>query len=92
MSFHGTSESIVLLPCSDANASSNSDVWLGLKLLTNQLYTMDVVNSVIPTFAYYPWVWSIIGSVIVGLSGIFPLLVIPIEEGANLKKGGESNF
>lgn len=86
MSFHSTSESVVLLPCSDANASSSSDVWLGFKLLTSQLYTMDV-NSVIPAFAYYPWVWSIIGSVIVGLSGIFPLLVIPIEEGANLKKG-----
>lgn len=87
MSFRSTSESLVLLPCTDTNASSNSDVWLGFKLLTNQFYTMDVFNSVIPTFAYYPWVWSIIGSIIVGLSGIFPLLVIPIEEGANLKKG-----
>lgn len=87
MSFRSTSESLVLLPCTDTNASNNSDVWLGFKLLTNQFYTMDVFNSVIPTFAYYPWVWSIIGSVIVGLSGIFPLLVIPIEEGANLKKG-----
>lgn len=90
MSFRSTTESIVLLPCTETNASSNSDVWLGFKLLTNQFYTMDV-HSVIPAFAYYPWVWSIIGSVIVGLSGIFPLLVIPIEEGANLKKGAGAN-
>ncbi|RXM34401.1 Zinc transporter ZIP13 [Acipenser ruthenus] len=31
------------------------------------------------------WVCSLIGSVMVGLSGIFPLLVIPIEAGAALK-------
>ncbi|XP_033910131.3 zinc transporter ZIP13-like isoform X2 [Acipenser ruthenus] len=31
------------------------------------------------------WVCSLIGSVMVGLSGIFPLLVIPIEAGATLK-------
>ncbi|XP_072374872.1 zinc transporter ZIP13-like isoform X1 [Scyliorhinus torazame] len=31
------------------------------------------------------WICSLIGSVIVGLSGIFPLLVIPIEAGAALK-------
>ncbi|XP_061103141.1 zinc transporter ZIP13 isoform X1 [Conger conger] len=31
------------------------------------------------------WVCSLLGSIIVGLSGIFPLLVIPIEAGAALK-------
>ncbi|XP_069037632.1 zinc transporter ZIP13 isoform X2 [Lepisosteus oculatus] len=31
------------------------------------------------------WVFSLIGSLMVGLSGIFPLLVIPIEAGAALK-------
>lgn len=31
------------------------------------------------------WICSLIGSVIVGLSGVFPLLVIPIEAGAALK-------
>ncbi|XP_078404941.1 zinc transporter ZIP13 [Cetorhinus maximus] len=31
------------------------------------------------------WICSLIGSVMVGLSGIFPLLVIPIEAGAALK-------
>jgi len=40
---------------------------------------------------YHPWLMSAIGSFVVGLSGIFPLLVIPIDEGANLKSGGESH-
>ncbi|XP_072905175.1 zinc transporter ZIP13 isoform X2 [Hemitrygon akajei] len=31
------------------------------------------------------WICSLIGSVMVGLSGVFPLLVIPIEAGATLK-------
>ncbi|XP_017948773.2 zinc transporter ZIP13 isoform X1 [Xenopus tropicalis] len=31
------------------------------------------------------WICSIIGSLLVGLSGVFPLLVIPIEAGAELR-------
>ncbi|XP_059926958.1 zinc transporter ZIP13 [Gadus macrocephalus] len=31
------------------------------------------------------WLYSLVGSIVVGLSGIFPLLVIPIEAGAALK-------
>lgn len=34
------------------------------------------------------WLYSLAGSVVVGLSGIFPLLVIPIEAGAALKTEG----
>ena len=34
------------------------------------------------------WLYSLVGSVFVGLSGIFPLLVIPIEAGAALKTEG----
>lgn len=37
------------------------------------------------------WVCSLLGSVAVGLSGIFPLLVIPIEAGAALKTEGTSH-
>lgn len=47
------------------------------------------VISLLPNFEYHPWLFSVIGSTIIGLSGIFPLLVIPIEEGANLKSGGK---
>ncbi|KAK7474325.1 hypothetical protein BaRGS_00034460 [Batillaria attramentaria] len=35
------------------------------------------------------WVYSILGAILVGLSGIFPLLVIPLEAGPTLKHGGK---
>ena len=39
------------------------------------------------------WLYSLVGSIVVGLSGIFPLLVIPIEAGAALKtEGGKLDF
>jgi hypothetical protein len=37
------------------------------------------------------WLYSILASIAVGLSGIFPLLVIPIEAGPALKHGGKSH-
>lgn len=43
-------------------------------------------------FEYQPWIFSMLGSAIVGLSGIFPLLVIPIDEGADLKNGGKNTI
>lgn len=38
------------------------------------------------------WFCSLLGSIAVGLSGIFPLLVIPIEAGAALKTEGKAHF
>lgn len=35
------------------------------------------------------WIFSVCGSIAVGLSGIFPLLIIPIEAGPALKHGGK---
>jgi len=35
------------------------------------------------------WACSVIASALVGLSGIFPLLVIPLETGEALRSGGE---
>ncbi|KAH8268639.1 hypothetical protein KR026_011063 [Drosophila bipectinata] len=32
------------------------------------------------SFQYTPWVFSLLGSVVIGLSGIFPLLIIPTDE------------
>lgn len=40
-------------------------------------------------FEYQPWFFSLLGSAMVGLSGVFPLLVIPIDEAADLKHGGK---
>ncbi|KAL2738210.1 zinc transporter ZIP13 [Vespula maculifrons] len=39
---------------------------------------------------YNPWFFSILGSTMVGLAGVLPLLVIPIEEGADLKNGASA--
>jgi len=35
------------------------------------------------------WIYSVVASAIVGLSGIFPLLVIPLETGEALRRGGK---
>jgi len=35
------------------------------------------------------WIYSLVSAGLVGLSGIFPLLVIPLEAGEALTKGGE---
>jgi hypothetical protein len=45
--------------------------------------------SILRYSEYHPWLFSMIGSAIIGLSGVLPLLVIPIEDGANLKSGGK---
>ncbi|KAM7165374.1 zinc transporter ZIP13 isoform 1-T2 [Macrochelys suwanniensis] len=37
------------------------------------------------------WIFSLIGSVMVGLSGVFPLLVVPLETGAALQSEVGSN-
>ncbi|KAK1127573.1 hypothetical protein K0M31_004104 [Melipona bicolor] len=44
------------------------------------LDTMEHLN-------YAPWVFSLLGSTMIGLTGIFPLLIVPIQEGADLKTG-----
>lgn len=55
------------------NQNSANHDWLELKMQTS----------------YETWIYSIGGAILVGLSGIFPLLVIPIEAGPALRHGGE---
>jgi len=72
------------------NYTSEGTIWGVYKALLID-YIPDswiTVISLLPNFEYHPWLFSVIGSAVIGLSGIFPLLVIPIEEGANLKSGG----
>ena len=38
---------------------------------------------------YDVWIYSIVGAILVGLSGILPLLILPIEVGPSLKHGGK---
>ncbi|XP_052254476.1 zinc transporter ZIP13-like [Dreissena polymorpha] len=53
------------------NQNSAKHDWLELKMQTS----------------YETWIYSIGGAILVGLSGIFPLLVIPIEAGPALRHG-----
>ena len=50
------------------------------------LYT-HLVNQYMPeyflAFEYTPWIFSLLGSVVIGLSGILPLLIIPTDEKLN---------
>lgn len=40
-------------------------------------YTPDYIKTI--EFEYTPWVFSVLGSIVIGLSGIFPLLIIPSD-------------
>ncbi|XP_034428561.1 zinc transporter ZIP13 [Hippoglossus hippoglossus] len=53
--------------------------------LTDDLPGLQAVAAFIASEHAHVWLLSLVGSVAVGLSGIFPLLVIPIEAGAALK-------
>ncbi|CAI5645322.1 unnamed protein product [Oreochromis niloticus] len=53
--------------------------------LTDDLPGLQAVADFLASERAHIWLLSLVGSVAVGLSGIFPLLVIPIEAGAALK-------
>ncbi|XP_041132519.1 zinc transporter ZIP13-like isoform X2 [Polyodon spathula] len=61
-------------------AAAGSRWWCAEELLS-----FGVLSELFVGERFDAWVCSLIGSVMVGLSGIFPLLVIPIEAGATLK-------
>lgn len=45
-------------------------------------------HEIVGFFSYNPWIFSLLGSTMVGLTGIFPLWLIPIQDGVDLKTGG----
>ncbi|KAM9409028.1 zinc transporter ZIP13 [Pholidichthys leucotaenia] len=53
--------------------------------LTDDLPGLQAVAHFLASERAHIWLLSLVGSVVVGLSGILPLLVIPIEAGAALK-------
>ncbi|GAB1864686.1 Zinc transporter ZIP13 homolog [Camponotus japonicus] len=42
-------------------------------------------HEMVGYFSYNPWIFSLLGSTVVGLTGIFPLWLIPIQDGVDLK-------
>lgn len=57
--------------------------------LTDDLPGLQTVADFLTSERTHVWLLSLVGSFAVGLSGIFPLLVIPIEAGAALKTEGK---
>lgn len=53
--------------------------------LTDDLPGLQAVADFLASEHTHVWLLSLVGSVAVGLSGVFPLFVIPIEAGAALK-------
>jgi len=45
-------------------------------------------HEIVEYFSYNPWIFSLLGSTMVGLTGIFPVWLIPIQDGVDLKTGG----
>lgn len=57
--------------------------------LTDDLSGLQAVADFLASEHANVWLLSLVGSLAVGLSGVFPLLVIPIEAGAALKTEGK---
>lgn len=57
------------------------------KLGKEKVDYLDAAAEVMQDLKLEVWVYSVIASILVGLSGIFPLLVIPMEAGPALKHG-----
>lgn len=67
-----------------ANMSTESGGFL-YEMVSEEIWTPW--ESTVEYFEYTPWLFSLLGSTMIGLTGIFPLLLIPIDEGADLKTG-----
>lgn len=76
-------------------AKANVQKYAGLTLGAHKpsVYVADELDMSLETNMFDTkvgvWICSILGAMLVGLSGIFPLLVIPIETGPALKHGGK---
>ncbi|XP_077283972.1 zinc transporter Zip99C isoform X2 [Arctopsyche grandis] len=50
----------------------------------------DYVLTITDDFVYHPWLFAFLGSMLVGLSGIFPLFIIPVNDTTSLENNAES--
>lgn len=66
----------------------NSFFWDSYDKLWNSYGGINLSSAII-LMDYHPWIMSVVGSVLVGLSGILPLLIIPLDETATLKTGSK---
>lgn len=64
------------------------DFIMSYKNTTTEFLPNWLLSTITGDIDYNPFVFSAIGSLLVGLSGVLPLLIIPIDDSANLKQGG----
>ena len=58
-----------------------------------EFYVPEYISMYIRTIQYVPWVFSLLGSALIGLSGILPLLIIPsVEAGKEIKNRESKKF
>lgn len=55
----------------------------------NKQIMVEITPEVLGGWEELPWLWAMFGSVLIGLSGVLPLFIIPIDETNNLKNGGK---
>lgn len=72
-----------------SNVKDASYVAGKLDALGTDIKQKEVIEKAMIDVKLETWLYSIFGAILVGLSGIFPLLVIPLEAGPALRHGGE---
>lgn len=72
----------------------NSSIW-GSDSTFRFIYSdifMEYVPEYFKDWQYHPWIFSVLGSILIGLSGVLPLLIIPLEGGENFQSGGKCSL
>lgn len=79
---------------SEFSDRGNQHLYRAEDTLCFQSLSPDVIEGLTGTsrHIYEIWILSILGAVLIGLSGVFPLLVIPLESGPALKQGGKNSL
>lgn len=75
------------LPRTRTDFFTDSENGVVNKLSDNTMDPNTVTDALFHSSRREAWLYSLVGSVVVGLSGVFPLLVIPIEAGPSLHHG-----
>lgn len=90
MSFQSVSDYLGVLSFFDNNTLRYGEDASAItyKTLSKEILPMDELFSVISVILNKPWIGSLIGSFLVSLSGVFPVLFIHVDDD-NSKKGGK---
>uniref|UniRef100_A0A8D8WCX1 Zinc transporter ZIP13 homolog n=1 Tax=Cacopsylla melanoneura TaxID=428564 RepID=A0A8D8WCX1_9HEMI len=71
----------------DLNSLENSTS--NLNYFFNNIMTSDM--NPLNKMEYEPWIFAVIGSLLIGLSGVFPILIIPIDDLEHMNSKKESS-